>query len=166
MNVGFGWDSHRLTAGRALILGGIELPASKGEDAHSDGDVLTHAIIDALLGAAALGDIGTHFPPSSPRWKDARSLDLLTIVCTQLRSEGFEIGNIDATVVLETPKFSSYREQVRDSLAYAAHISPSQISVKAKTAEGLGPVGTGESIEAYAQVLLVSEPDLPPSVWV
>ncbi|MDA3835432.1 MAG: 2-C-methyl-D-erythritol 2,4-cyclodiphosphate synthase, partial [Spirochaetales bacterium] len=153
MRVGFGWDSHRLVQGLPLIIGGVHIPFNKGEDGHSDGDVLTHAVIDALLGAAALGDIGSHFPPSEGKWKDAESLKLLETVCTLIRNHGYEIGNIDTTLVLEAPKFSPYRDHVRSAVSHAAGIDKSQISVKVKTAEGLDSVGSGESIEAYAQAL-------------
>jgi 2-C-methyl-D-erythritol 2,4-cyclodiphosphate synthase len=163
MKIGSGWDSHRLVNGRPLILGGVHIDADRGEAGHSDGDVLAHALIDALLGASVMGDIGTHFPPSESRWKDADSMGLLETVYRKITAEGLTIHNIDATIILEQPKLSSYIDTIRDSIAASLSISPSQISVKAKTAEGLGPVGEGLSIEAYVSLLL---DESTPDIWV
>ncbi len=163
MKIGSGWDSHRLVNGRPLILGGVHIDADRGEAGHSDGDVLAHALIDALLGASAMGDIGTHFPPSESRWKDADSMGLLETVYRKITAEGLTIHNIDATIILEQPKLSPYIDTIRDSIADSLNISPSQISVKAKTAEGLGPVGEGLSIEAYVSLLL---DESTPDIWV
>ncbi len=162
MRIGIGWDSHRLTAQRPLLLGGVQVPAPFGEDGHSDGDVLLHTIIDALLGAAALGDIGTHFPPSDQRWKDACSSELLTTVCRLINAEGLSVHSIDSTIILQRPRLAPHIEQIRSSLAQLLHIDLSYVSVKAKTAEGLGPVGEGLSIEAQAVVLLHEE---TPDIW-
>ncbi|HUW40377.1 MAG TPA: 2-C-methyl-D-erythritol 2,4-cyclodiphosphate synthase [Rectinemataceae bacterium] len=152
--VGQGWDLHRLAAGRRLLLGGIQLPSDQGEDAHSDGDVLLHAIIDALLGAAALGDIGQHFPPSDAAWKDADSRDLLKRSVELVRGAGWEPGNLDCTVVLERPKVGPHRDAIRESLAALLGMPVSAVSVKAKTAEGLGELGAGRAVEASALVTL------------
>jgi len=154
--IGQGWDLHRLVPGRPLVLGGITIPWEKGCLAHSDGDVLIHAVIDALLGAAGLEDIGTHFPPSDPRWKDADSRDLLRRVMDMIRERGFRAGNLDCTVILERPKLGPHKEAIRHSLAGLLEILPEACSVKAKTAEGTGAVGAGEAVEALAAVLLLS----------
>jgi 2-C-methyl-D-erythritol 2,4-cyclodiphosphate synthase len=137
MRVGTGWDLHRLVAGRPLIIGGVEIPHTHGPEAHSDGDVLIHALIDALLGALAAGDIGHLFPPSDEKWRDASSLNLLEL--TLPRIEGYAIVNVDSTVILESPKLAPYIEEIRSSLATALGVSVERISVKAKTAEGLMP---------------------------
>jgi 2-C-methyl-D-erythritol 4-phosphate cytidylyltransferase/2-C-methyl-D-erythritol 2,4-cyclodiphosphate synthase len=152
--VGLGWDLHRLVAGRPLLLGGVALPSEVGEDAHSDGDVLIHAVIDALLGAAALGDIGTHFPPSGEAWKDADSRDLLARAVALVRNAHWEPGNLDCTVVLERPKILPYKNAIRESLASCLGMDGSNISVKAKTAEGLGDIGAARAVEAQAVVTL------------
>ena len=131
--IGQGWDLHRLVPGRRLMLGGIEVPSELGEDAHSDGDVLLHAIIDALLGAAALGDIGTHFPPSDARWKDADSRDLARRAAALVRLSGWEIGNLDCTVVLERPRLGPHRDAIRDSIAACLGVDLASVSFKAKT---------------------------------
>jgi 2-C-methyl-D-erythritol 4-phosphate cytidylyltransferase/2-C-methyl-D-erythritol 2,4-cyclodiphosphate synthase len=152
--IGQGWDLHKLVSGRRLVLGGIEVPSDKGEEAHSDGDVLLHAIIDALFGAAALGDIGTHFPPSDTRWKDADSRELARRAAALLGAAGWEIGNLDCTVVLEAPKLGPYKEAMRESIASCLGISPSLVSVKAKTKEGVDAAGEGLAIEASTVVML------------
>jgi 2-C-methyl-D-erythritol 2,4-cyclodiphosphate synthase len=148
--VGVGYDSHRLTENRRLILGGVEIPFDKGLDGHSDGDILLHSLTDALLGAAGLGDIGEHFPPSDPRWKDADSRIFLRHAADLVRQRGYRIVNVDVTLVLEAPKIGPYREQIRKSVAETLDVEPDRVGLKAKTAEGLGPVGRGESAEAHA----------------
>lgn len=153
-SVGQGWDLHRLVPGRRLMLGGVQVPSDKGEEAHSDGDVLLHAIIDALLGAAALGDIGTHFPPSEARWKDADSRDLARAAASLVGDCGWEIGNLDCTVVLEAPRLGPHREAIRASIAACLGIETEAISFKAKTKEGVDAVGEGRAIEAMAIALL------------
>lgn len=152
--VGQGWDVHRLVRGRALMVGGVEIDSELGEDGHSDGDVLLHAATDALLGALALGDIGTHFPPSDPRWKDADSRSFLKAAAAMAREGGWAVSNIDVTVILERPRLGPYREAVRASLAECLGIDPGSVSFKAKTYEGLGAVGRGEAVEAQAVCLL------------
>lgn len=154
IRIGLGWDLHRLIPGRRLILGGIELPFEKGEDGHSDGDVLFHAITDAVLGAAGLGDIGSFFPPEDPQWKDADSAKLLAAVMERVRAAGWQIENLDCVVKLEKPKFIPYRQQVIESIARTLQIRPDQVFVKAKTGEKLPPVGTSEEVEASAVCLL------------
>ena len=153
MRIGTGWDIHPLVTGRRLLLGGIEIPHPKGEEGHSDGDVLLHALIDALLGAVAAGDIGTHFPPTDMQWKDASSLDLLQRSLVKLGD--FEIENIDCTIILQRPKLQPFITEIRQSLASACAIEIDKVSVKAKTAEGLiGELGTGDAIIAQVVVLL------------
>lgn len=154
IRIGLGWDLHRLIQGRKLILGGIVLPFEKGEDGHSDGDVLFHAITDAVLGAAGLGDIGSFFPPEDPQWKDADSAKLLQSVMEKVRAAGWHIENLDCVVKLEKPKFIPYRQQVIESIARTLQIQPDQVFVKAKTGEKLPPVGTGDAVEATAVCLL------------
>ena len=151
MRVGFGNDIHRLAEGRPLMLGGIEIPCDKGEDAHSDGDVLLHAISDAILGAKAMGDIGQLFPDDSPYTKDMPSLAILRSV--QILS-GARIINIDSTITLEKPKLADHIPAIRKSIADLLEINIEQVSVKAKTAEGLGPIGEGKAIKAEAIVLI------------
>jgi len=152
--IGQGWDLHRLVAGRRLMLGGIEVPSDKGEEAHSDGDVLLHAIIDALLGAAALGDIGSHFPPSDPRWKDADSRVLAATATALVREAGYEPVNLDCTVVLERPRLGPWKNAMCDSIARVLGMDARAVSVKAKTSEGVDAVGEGRAIEASAAVIL------------
>ena len=156
MKIGIGYDIHRLVEGRKLILGGIEIPFSKGLLGHSDSDVLTHAICDALLGAAALGDIGTHFPDSDPRFKGASSLDLLRHVVSLLKERGYQIANIDSTIITERPKLKPYIAEIRQTLAAILEIDIEQVSVKAKTNEKLDAVGEGEAMQAQAIALLIS----------
>jgi len=145
---------HRLAAGRPLILGGITVPSELGLEGHSDADILAHAITDALLGAAALGDIGMHFPDTDPRWKGADSLLFLAHAAGLVRERGFTIVNVDSTVILERPKLKDYRQPIRESLARTLEIEVDRVSVKFKTAERVGPVGEGRSAEAQAIVTL------------
>lgn len=152
--VGQGWDVHRLVPGRALLLGGVEIPFESGEDGHSDGDVLAHAVTDALLGAAALGDIGTHFPPSDPRWKNADSREFLKAAALMARRAGWEISNLDCTVVIERPKLAPYRDAIRASLAACLGLEAGAVSFKAKTNEGMGEIGRSAAVEAMAACLL------------
>jgi 2-C-methyl-D-erythritol 2,4-cyclodiphosphate synthase len=154
MRVGQGWDVHRIAAERPLILGGIHIPSSFGLEGHSDADVLSHAITDAILGALALGDIGMHFPDTDERWKGADSLVFLRHVCGLAALAGFRIVNVDSTVILEKPKLKEFRLAIRESLAKAMELSVDQVSVKFKTAEKVGPVGEGRSAESQAIVLL------------
>jgi 2-C-methyl-D-erythritol 4-phosphate cytidylyltransferase / 2-C-methyl-D-erythritol 2,4-cyclodiphosphate synthase len=154
LRVGQGWDLHRLVPGRRLMLGGVEIPSELGEEAHSDGDVLLHAVIDALLGAAALGDIGSHFPPEDESWRDADSRRLARTAAELVRGAGYEIVNIDCTVVLERPRLGPHRDAMRASMAEALGVDSSAISVKAKTSEGVDAAGEGRAIEAQAIVLL------------
>jgi 2-C-methyl-D-erythritol 2,4-cyclodiphosphate synthase len=154
MRVGQGWDVHRIAAERPLILGGVHIPSSFGLEGHSDADVLSHAITDAILGAVALGDIGMHFPDTDERWKGADSLVFLRHVCGLAASAGFRIVNVDSTVILEKPKLKEFRRAIRESLAKAMDLNVNQVSVKFKTAEKVGPVGEGRSAESQAIVLL------------
>jgi 2-C-methyl-D-erythritol 2,4-cyclodiphosphate synthase len=151
---GLGWDVHRLVAGRPLILGGIAIPSEFGLEGHSDADVLSHAITDAILGAAAMGDIGMHFPDTDERWKGCDSLVFLQHAQTMAVARGYHIVNVDSTVILERPKLKDYRETIRQKLADALHLELDRISVKFKTAEKVGPVGEGKSAEAQAVVSL------------
>ena len=155
IRTGLGWDVHRLIAGRPLILGGVAVPSDLGLEGHSDADILTHAITDALLGAAALGDIGAHFPDTDPRWKDAESAQFLAHAAALARERGYEIINVDATVVLERPKLAGYRLPIRESLARMLSLEIDRVSVKFKTAERTGPVGEGRSAEAQAIVTIL-----------
>jgi 2-C-methyl-D-erythritol 2,4-cyclodiphosphate synthase len=152
--IGIGYDIHRLVEGRRLILGGVEIPFDKGLLGHSDSDVLTHAVCDALLGAAALGDMGTHFPDTDPRFKDVSSLDLLANAFGQIAALGYAVQNVDAVVLAERPRLGPYVKSIRESLAAILAIEPDQISVKAKTSEGMESVGRGEAMAAHAVVLL------------
>lgn len=147
---GIGYDSHRLVPGRKLILGGVEIPSELGLDGHSDADVLTHAIIDALLGAAGLGDIGEYFPDSDPRYRDADSIELLQTVLPRVTAQGLELVNVDATVVMERPKLGPRREAIRESLVVALGLAVQRVNVKATTGEGIGFVGRGEGVAALA----------------
>ena len=152
--IGEGWDIHSLVSGRKLVLGGVEIPYDKGLLGHSDADALLHAITDALLGAAALGDIGRHFPDTDVRFKGANSWDLLRETAARVRQAGYEIGNIDSTVIAQAPKLATYIESMRERIANALDVAMSQVNVKAKTAEKMGPVGLGEAIEANAIALI------------
>lgn len=154
LRVGFGNDVHRLVEGRKLILGGVRIPFAKGPLGHSDGDALVHAVCDALLGAAALGDIGRHFPNSDPRWKDESSLKFLEHTRGLLDEQSLRIVNLDATVEIEKPRLAPYIEQMRKSMARALGVQASQINVKAKSGEGMGEIGRGEAVRAEAVVML------------
>ncbi|MEO7145310.1 MAG: 2-C-methyl-D-erythritol 2,4-cyclodiphosphate synthase [Bryobacteraceae bacterium] len=151
---GLGWDVHRISPGRPLILGGVNIPSEFGLEGHSDADVLAHAITDAILGAAALGDIGMHFPDTDPEWKGAGSLLFLQHAQSLARAAGYEIVNVDSTVVLERPKLKDHRLSIRESLAHSLGLAPDCVSVKFKTSEKVGPVGEGRSAEAQAIVML------------
>ena len=155
---GIGWDVHRLTPGRPLILGGVRIPSEAGLEGHSDADVLSHAITDALLGAAALGDIGMHFPDSDPRWAGADSLHFLRHARDVLAESGYNIVNVDSTVILERPKLKDHRPAIREKLAGALGIDVERVSVKFKTAEKVGPVGEGRTAEAHAVVTICRNP--------
>jgi 2-C-methyl-D-erythritol 2,4-cyclodiphosphate synthase len=152
--VGQGWDTHRLIAGRPLILGGVTIPSEFGLDGHSDADILSHAITDALLGALALGDIGMHFPDNDPRWKGGDSKQFLAFAAWLVRDKGYEIVNVDTTVILERPKLKDFRVTMREALAATMKVDLNAVSVKFKTAERVGPVGEGKSAEAQAIVLI------------
>ena len=148
--VGIGYDIHRKTAGRPLVLGGVRFESDWGLEGHSDADVLSHAIGDALLGAMSLGDLGRHFPPGEPRWKDASSLDLLRLIRAMLDGRGARVVNVDATVVAEAPKLAPLREAMCRNIAQALRIGAGQVSVKATTNESLGALGRGEGVAALA----------------
>ncbi len=154
IRTGLGYDLHKLVEGRKLMLGGIEIPFEKGEDGHSDGDVLLHAITDALLGASAMGDIGSFFPPEEAKWKDADSKMLLKTVWQEITQKGWKLENLDCVIALEKPKFIPYREKVIQSIAGVLEVNSDQIFVKAKTGEKIGKIGRGEAIEAFATCLL------------
>jgi 2-C-methyl-D-erythritol 2,4-cyclodiphosphate synthase len=148
--VGLGYDCHRFAAGRRLVLGGIEIPHEQGLAGHSDADVLIHAIIDALLGGAGLGDIGEHFPDTDERWRDVDSLVLLETVITTVIAAGLEVVNVDCTVIMERPKLGPYRQAIRECLAVRLGLAPARVNVKATTGEGMGFVGRGEGVAALA----------------
>jgi 2-C-methyl-D-erythritol 2,4-cyclodiphosphate synthase len=154
MRVGIGYDVHKLVKGRPLILGGVEVPFEKGLDGHSDADVLVHAVMDALLGAAGLGDIGRHFPDSDQQYKGISSLVLLEKVKQMLQDNGLSVSNIDSVVVLEIPKLKDYIPGMQEAMAKALGVEPGQVSVKATTSEGLGFTGSGQGIAAYAVALV------------
>jgi 2-C-methyl-D-erythritol 2,4-cyclodiphosphate synthase len=151
---GIGYDSHRLAPDRRMILGGVEIPCELGLDGYSDADVLTHAVIDALLGAAGLGDIGEHFPDSDERFRDADSIELLRTVLTRVVAQGLELVNVDATVVMERPRLGPHREAIRERLASVLGLASRRVNVKATTGEGIGFVGRGEGVAALAVVSL------------
>ncbi len=154
VRIGHGYDVHRLVEGRQLILGGVDIPWERGLLGHSDADVLTHAVMDALLGAAGLGDIGRHFPDTDPAYTGADSLKLLAYVVALLRERGFTVGNVDATVLAQRPKLAPHIPQMRDNLARAMGVDPGQVNVKATTEEGLGFTGSGEGMVAHAVALI------------
>ncbi|MCC7342739.1 MAG: 2-C-methyl-D-erythritol 2,4-cyclodiphosphate synthase [Bryobacterales bacterium] len=154
LRVGLGWDTHRLKEGRELILGGVVIPSDLGLDGHSDADILLHAITDALLGALALGDIGMHFPDTDPLWRGAASRQFLEHAHRLVRERGYEIVNVDTTVILQRPKLKDYRTPIRESLGAILRLDVEAVSVKFKTAEQVGPVGERLSAEAQAVVLL------------
>ncbi len=147
---GIGFDSHRLADGRKLVIGGVHVPYERGLDGHSDADVLAHAVIDALLGAAGLGDIGEHFPDTDERWRDADSMQLLASVVQSVLAEGLEIENVDCTVVIEQPKLAPHRQAIRERLAEVLGLELARVNVKASTGEGMGFVGRGEGVAALA----------------
>jgi len=151
---GLGWDSHRIAAGRPMLLGGVLIESEFGLDGHSDADILLHAITDSLLGALALGDIGMHFPDTDPRWKGAESMQFLLHAHSLVAEKGYEIVNLDTTVILERPKLKDYRVKIREYIATNLKVPIEAVSVKFKTAEKVGPVGEGKSAEAQAMVLL------------
>ncbi|MDR0399576.1 MAG: 2-C-methyl-D-erythritol 2,4-cyclodiphosphate synthase [Treponema sp.] len=155
--IGLGRDLHRLVLGRPFLLGGLRLESERGELGHSDGDVLAHAVTDALLGAAGLGDIGALFPPSDPQWRDADSLELLKKAWALVKGQGWDLVNLDCVVCCEEPRLLPRREEIRASLAGALGVPPARVFVKGKTAEGLGPVGEGRAVEALAICLLEGE---------
>jgi len=148
--MGLGWDVHRIAPGRPLILGGLTVPCEFGLEGHSDADVLAHAITDAILGAAALGDIGMHFPDTDPRWKGADSLRFLAHALEMAEEQGYVLVNVDSTVILERPKLKDFRLAIREKLATTLRLDVDRVSVKFKTAEKVGPVGEGRSAEAQA----------------
>ncbi len=156
IRTGLGWDVHRLAPGRPLILGGVTVPSELGLEGHSDADVLSHAITDAILGAAALGDIGMHFPDSDPRWKGADSLVFLRHAKELAIQKGYRIVNVDATIILERPKLKDYRQAIRERIAETLDLEPDRVSVKFKTAEQVGPVGEMRSAESQALVTLAA----------
>ncbi len=160
IRVGIGNDAHRFAAGRKLVLGGVEIPADEGLLGHSDADVLTHAIMDALLGAVAAGDIGGMFPDTDTRWKDADSLELLQAVVSRLAGEGWRIGNVDATVIAEVPKLAPYIGSMREAVAAALGVETDAVSIKATTVEGMGAIGRREGIAATAVALVLKQDDL------
>jgi 2-C-methyl-D-erythritol 2,4-cyclodiphosphate synthase len=158
IRIGEGWDTHQLVEGRKLMLGGVEVPYSKGLLGHSDADVLLHAITDALLGAAALGDIGNHFPDTDAQYKGADSAVLLGKVTADIRALGYTLGNLDSTIIAQAPKLAPHIAAMRERIAGVLGVEVGQVNVKAKTAEKMGPVGEGRAMEARAVVLLVKAP--------
>lgn len=155
IRTGLGWDNHRIIEGRPLIIGGVRIESTFGLDGHSDADILAHAVTDALLGAAALGDIGMHFPDSDPRWKGQDSMLFLEHACKLVRESGYIISNVDSTVILERPKLKDYRQPIRERMSTVMGLALDQFSLKFKTAEKVGPVGEGKSAEAQAIATLV-----------
>jgi 2-C-methyl-D-erythritol 2,4-cyclodiphosphate synthase len=164
--IGFGYDAHRLAEGRALILGGVDIPHTEGLDGHSDADVLTHAVIDAVIGALGMGDIGQHFPDTDPRYKGVSSLSLLRKTIEWVRRDRFKVNNLDSTIVAEKPKLAPYLSLMREKLAQVLGAPLGQINIKAKTTEGMGFCGRKEGIAAYAVISLVdvgkTERNAPP----
>lgn len=156
MRIGHGYDIHRLTVGRNLVLGGVRIPFEKGLIGHSDADVLLHAVCDALLGAAGLGDIGIHFPDTDSRFKDASSITLLKSTVDMIRDKGFKIVNIDTTIFAELPKLTPYREAIKQSISNALNVSRDRINIKATTMEGMGAIGNGEGIGAVCVAMIES----------
>jgi 2-C-methyl-D-erythritol 2,4-cyclodiphosphate synthase len=148
--VGIGFDSHRLVAGRKLVIGGVEIAYERGLDGHSDADVLAHAVIDALLGAAGMEDIGARFPDTDERWRDADSMALLASVLDSVHAAGFELVNVDCTVIMEAPKLAPHRQKIRERLSEVLELEPTRVNVKASTGEGMGFVGRGEGVAALA----------------
>jgi len=154
IRTGLGYDIHRLKKGRRFLLGGVEIPFSKGEDGHSDGDALAHAVCDALLGACAIGDIGELFPPTDPAYKNADSMELLRNVFSRIKKSGWKLVNLDCVIICEKPKVLPFRDVIRNSLAKALESSVDCVFVKGKTAEGLDAVGKGRAVEVFAQCLV------------
>ncbi|MGP1529220.1 MAG: 2-C-methyl-D-erythritol 2,4-cyclodiphosphate synthase [Treponema sp.] len=154
IRVGLGYDLHVLVAGRALMIGGVHIPFEKGEAGHSDGDVLLHALTDALLGAAGLGDIGSFFPPTDPKWKDAPSSRLLHIVWEKIQQKGWQLENADCVVALQEPKLLPYRDTICTSIAALLNVPPAHVFVKAKTGEGVGVIGAGTAVAAWCVCLI------------
>ena len=154
IRVGLGYDLHVLVAGRALMIGGVHIPFEKGEAGHSDGDVLLHALTDALLGASGLGDIGSFFPPTDPQWKNAPSSRLLQIVWEKIRQEGWQLENADCVVALQEPKLLPYRDTICTSIAALLNAPPDRVFVKAKTGEGVGVIGAGTAVAAWCVCLI------------
>lgn len=157
IRIGYGYDVHRLSEGKFLILGGVNIPYHLGLVGHSDADVLSHAIIDALLGAAALGDIGRHFPDTDEKFKGVNSLDLLQKVCRMIKDNGFQIQNIDSTIVAQSPRMAPFLPEMQKNIANACSVDISQISIKATTEEGLGFTGSGSGIAAHAVCLISND---------
>ncbi len=157
LRIGQGYDIHRLVAGRKLVLGGEEIPYPLGLDGHSDADVLLHALGDALLGAASLGDLGRHFPPSDERWRGAASADLLQRIVALVHEEGYKVANCDLTLVAEAPKLAPYRERIIARIARILGTEENAVGLKATTNEGMGAIGRGEGMAAFAVVLLVAD---------
>ena len=157
IRIGHGYDVHRLTDGRKLILGGVQIPYEKGLLGHSDADVLIHAVMDSILGALALGDIGKHFPDTSPEYKGADSIELLKKVLEIISEKGYTVGNIDSTIICQSPRLAPYIGQMRENIAFALSCDVSQVSVKATTEERLGFTGSGEGIAAHAVCILQKE---------
>jgi 2-C-methyl-D-erythritol 2,4-cyclodiphosphate synthase len=160
MRVGHGYDSHRFAAGRRLILGGVEIEAERGLDGHSDADAVAHAVTDALLGAAGLGDIGRHFPPSEAAWKDADSMDLLRRVVHLLGAHNYQVVNVDVTVVAESPRIGPYAQRMQERIAAVLDIAPDYVSIKGKSNEGMGWIGREEGIAVWAVALIDRVADL------
>lgn len=156
MRVGVGYDSHRFEEGRALVLGGVRIPDHAGLAGHSDGDAVAHAVIDAILGAAAAGNVGSHFPPSDDRWKDADSIELLARAVHVLESRNYQVVNVDVTVVCETPRIGPHAEAMRRRLGEVLRVGPGAVSVKGKTNEGMGWIGRGEGLAVHAVALIDS----------
>jgi 2-C-methyl-D-erythritol 2,4-cyclodiphosphate synthase len=154
MRVGIGYDSHRFAAGRPLVLGGVGIPDHPGLAGHSDGDAIVHAVIDALLGAACAGDIGSHFPPSDERWKDADSIDLLRRTMGLLEGRNYQVVNVDVVVVCESPRIGPHAQAIRQRLGEVLSIGPEHVSVKGKTNEGMGWIGAGEGLAVHAVALV------------
>jgi 2-C-methyl-D-erythritol 2,4-cyclodiphosphate synthase len=163
MRVGHGFDAHRLVEGRALVLGGVRVPFERGALGHSDGDVLAHALADALLGAAALDDLGRRFPASDSRWKDADSMELLAQCVAAVRAAGFTIVNVDATIVVDSPKLAPFIERMRSNLASRLTIAADAVGLKAKSSEGMGYTGDGSGLAVYAVALLAVASAVQPS---
>jgi 2-C-methyl-D-erythritol 2,4-cyclodiphosphate synthase len=157
VRIGHGFDAHRLVPGRKLILGGVDVPHETGSLGHSDADVLAHAVSDAILGAGALGDLGTYFPDTSEQWKDADSLEMLAQCAAILQREGYRIENLDATIVVQRPRLSPYIAQMRENIAARLGLTVRHVSIKAKTSEGLGYTGDGTGIAAFAVALITND---------